>query len=592
MRIRTFVSLLFLAFFLLPALARDKKTAEASLVSENTKAQTLSENDQLVFDYYFQEALALRLLGKWDEAFDLFRYCIEIDSLNAQAWYETAVFNNNLKKPELALLSMEKAFSLDKENDWYAFGLASMYLSLNKVSNAIVLYKNLAKSRPEDENLLYQLAGLYSQTKDYKAAIRVFDQVERLIGKNESVSFEKYKLYKLMGEPQKAIREIETLCINYPYDVEYVLLMGDAWMDLGHPKKALAQYQAAKALDSENPAVALSFADYYNETGDTLAAQKQLHLALTNPNTDVETKLGIFSPILMNSMATADSVKIPQYFEVLLEQHPNNPKIRDLHVQWLLKRGQKQEAKDELRTVLDLNPNQLQAWKIFLELNAEADNQPQIRKICNEALTYFPNEPIFWFYLGLTYISESHAGKEDGVMHHKAIEVFQKAVSVSKPEEVAFLSRVYGLIGDSYNALKDKVKAFDYYEKALVAFPGNVLVLNNYAYYLCEDGTDLAKAERMSRKTIEAEPKNPTYLDTFAWIFYMEGKYSLAKIYIERAVANELDPSSVVLEHYGDILWFNGEQEAARIQWTKALKLQDPSEVLFQKVETGKYVKP
>ena len=74
-----------------------------------------------------------------------------------------------------------------------------------KMPEAIVLYENLTKTRPEDENLLYQLAGLYAQTEDYKAAIRVYDQVERLIGKNESVSFEKYKLYKQMDPIRKRL---------------------------------------------------------------------------------------------------------------------------------------------------------------------------------------------------------------------------------------------------------------------------------------------------------------------------------------------------------------------------------------------------
>ena len=591
MRIHFSIFLLLFILFSLPVSARHKKATDVTVDLDKVKTQTLTENDQRAFDYYFDEALSLKYQEKYAAAFDLFRYCIAIDSLNAQAWYETAIFYNNLKQPELALVSMRKASSLGRDNEWYALGLANMYISLGKVSDAIVIYEDLIKMKPEDENLLYQLASLYAQTENYKAAIRNYDKVERLIGKNESVSFEKYKLYKTQNNPKKAIREIETLCTDNPYDTEYVLLLGDAWMDLGKPNKALTQYEAAKAMDLNNPAVALSFADYYNETGDTLAAQQQMILALTNPSTDVDMKLNIFSPILAKSMQTADSVKIPMYFELLLEQHPNDPKIRDLHVQWLLKTGQKQEAKDELRTVLDLNPNQLLSWKIFLELNAEADNQLQIRQICTEALTYFPKEPIFWFYQGLSWISD-HDSEADSTNHLNAIDFFQKAVAVAKPEDVVFLSRLYGLIGDSYNALSKKILAFEYYDKALAAFPGNILVLNNYAYYLCEDGGDLAKAERMSRKTIEAEPKNPTYLDTFAWIFFKEGKYGLAKIYIERAVANELDPSSVILEHCGDILWFNGEQDAALLQWSKALKLQDPSEKLFQKVETGKYVNP
>jgi len=591
MRIRTLAVLLLFALFSLPSEARLNKVSETPVALNETKDQLLSENDRSVFDYYFQEALSLRHQGKYDAAFDMFRYCVSLDSLNAQAWYEIAVFYNNLKQPDNGLKAMQKAYAIDPTNEWYTFGLANTYISLQKLPDAIALYEKLVKNKPEDENLQFQLAGLYTQTQDYQGAIRKYDQVERLIGKNESVSFEKYKLYKDMGKPKKAIREISSLCAEYPYDVEYVLLLGDAWMDLGDFDKALAQYETARKMNPENPSVALSMADYYNEIGDTLSARKQMSLALTNPNTDVDTKLSIFASILSASQTTADSLQIPGYFEILLEQHPNEYKIRDLHVQWLLSKGKKQEAKDELRTVLDLNPNQLQAWKNYLELNAEADNYKEIRKICNDALTYFPKEPLFMFYLGLSWITVGDGLSQDAEMHQKAIQAFKEAIAVSKPEDLAFISRLYGLIGDSYLVIKDKQAAYESYDKALEVHPGNVLVLNNYAYYLSEEGGDLPKAERMSRKTIEVEPKNATYLDTYAWIFFREGKYGLAKIYIERAVTNVQDSNSVILEHYGDILWFNGEHDAARVQWEKALSLQDPSEILLQKVKTGVYVK-
>ena len=72
-----------------------------------------------------------------------------------------------------------------------------------------------------------------------------------------------------------------------------------------------------------------------------------------------------------------------------------------------------------------------------------------------------------------------------------------------------------------------------------------------WAVFLSESGEQLAKAEQMSFKTVKAEPKNATYLDTYAWILYMLGRYSEAKIYIDQALQN-LDESidnSVIQEH-------------------------------------------
>ena len=99
--------------------------------------------------------------------------------------------------------------------------------------------------------------------------------------------------------------------------------------------------------------------------------------------------------------------------------------------------------------------------------------------------------------------------------------------------------------------------------------------MNNYAYYLSLAGENLRRAEQLSAKTVEAEPKNSTFLDTYAWILYRQGSYSLAKFYIERAIDN-LDPeedNSVLYDHYGDILQASGEKEKAVEMWRKAQEL-------------------
>ena len=127
------------------------------------------------------------------------------------------------------------------------------------------------------------------------------------------------------------------------------------------------------------------------------------------------------------------------------------------------------------------------------------------------------------------------------------------------------------------------------YELSLKANPANVYVMNNYAYYHSELNIELKKAELMSAKTVEKEPSNSTYLDTYAWIFYMQGNYSLAKFYIERAVDN-LKPdydAAVIYDHYGDILWKTNNTEKAKEMWIKALEKGIDTPEIKQKIEKG-----
>jgi len=99
--------------------------------------------------------------------------------------------------------------------------------------------------------------------------------------------------------------------------------------------------------------------------------------------------------------------------------------------------------------------------------------------------------------------------------------------------------------------------------------------------------SELKKAELMSAKTVELEPKNSTYLDTYAWILYQQGNYSLAKFYIEKAVDNlpKGDESGVVLEHYGDILWMTKNDEKALLMWQKSFDAGNKSDEVKLKIE-------
>ncbi len=91
----------------------------------------------------------------------------------------------------------------------------------------------------------------------------------------------------------------------------------------------------------------------------------------------------------------------------------------------------------------------------------------------------------------------------------------------------------------------------------------------------------------MSAKTVELEPKNGTYLDTYAWILYQRGNYSLAKFYIEKAVDNlpKGDESGVVLEHYGDILWMTRNDEKALLMWQKSFDAGNKTDDIKRKIE-------
>ncbi len=115
--------------------------------------------------------------------------------------------------------------------------------------------------------------------------------------------------------------------------------------------------------------------------------------------------------------------------------------------------------------------------------------------------------------------------------------------------------------GDMSHQMGNSREAYRYYEEALEVDPDCTAVLNNYAYYLSEEGKSLRKALKMSRRAIALEPDNPTYLDTCGWILYLLGKPKEAKPLFKHAMIYGGKDSAVVLEHYSVILDALGERD-------------------------------
>ena len=91
-------------------------------------------------------------------------------------------------------------------------------------------------------------------------------------------------------------------------------------------------------------------------------------------------------------------------------------------------------------------------------------------------------------------------------------------------------------------------KAWRAFEQYMALRPDDMLMLNNYAYYLALQGVELEKALAMSRRTIEAQPDEPNSLDTYAWILHLLGRDAEALPYIKKAV--KLNPQSDTLQQH------------------------------------------
>jgi len=271
-------------------------------------------------------------------------------------------------------------------------------------------------------------------------------------------------------------------------------------------------------------------------------------------------------------------------FQYMVNKYPLEPDVKLAYSDLLVREGKMKESADQIESVVELIPDNQKAWQILINYYLKEQNTRKLIEITEKAVTYLPENGMFWFYLCASYSQNNEI--------IKALNACDKGISVAEKDgKSAFLlSEFYGLRGDIYQGEKKEQDAVDAYENALKYNEQNINVLNNYAYYLSTLKKDLTKAEWMSGRCIALQPENPTYLDTYAWIYFAQGNYSLALFYIERAFSKGIENNAEVLEHYGDILFLNDQKEKAVLQWKKALEYGSKSELIKEKISTKTYI--
>lgn len=127
----------------------------------------------------------------------------------------------------------------------------------------------------------------------------------------------------------------------------------------------------------------------------------------------------------------------------------------------------------------------------------------------------------------------------------KAIDDYLKV----EPGDLRFLVFRLELMEQTGAKVKDLMAM---YKRILEIDPYNLMVLNNYAYYLAIHKGDLKEAEKMSAITIRQDPDNPVYLDTYGWIMHLQGQDELAKFYLQKALRNATDKSKAEIQKHLD----------------------------------------
>lgn len=558
----------------------------ASLRSSRKQDQTvLSPTEQRKFDYFFLEACDKREQGKYAEAYDLLQHCFTLNPHSAVLHAEIAPYYPILNQKEKTVANYRKAIALNPKNFWYRQQLTSYLYANQKIDEAIELAEETTQIFPKNKEVYYQLIQFYETKELYAQEIVVLNRLEQLDGKSEELSVQKTKVYYKMGNKEQAYAELRSLISEYPQDPRYRVLLGGAYLDNNQVDSAHVFLNQALKMEPNMTEAKMHLLSYYDKTKQTQAYDSLQHQLLIQEEVDVNYKLQLLGQIIQESEQGAkDSLKVARTFESVIEHAPSDTQIPMLYIKYLVLKKMNDRAVPVIEKLLEMDPENIPVRMELIQYYYNTKKEVEkAKQVCLEGLKYTPEQPIFAHFLAVIYFIQEEP--------LKAQKVLEKSLTYVTEGYEKLRSDNYSILGDIYHQNGADEKAFSAYDKALALNAENIGVMNNYAYFLSLKEQQLDKAEEMSYKTVKAEPRNSTYLDTYAWILFIKKKYKEAKIYIDDAMKNGGNTQTAVVEHCGDIYYMNGLQKEALAYWKMAAALDGASKTVKKKARLGKYIK-
>lgn len=492
------------------------------------------DSQQRLLDYYLNEAVRQRLLQYYDQSVDLLRFCYLINPQNATVLYELS--NRYTTATKLGLQYAQMAVEADPKNILYRKNYADACFNNGQIDLAITQYEILSNTKsPSQDKYAYILLNIYNEKNEYQKCLDVLNQIENRNGPSAQYDLQRISIYEQMGNRKKAIEITKNLTKTYPYGFEYQVLLAELYLNDNNTKKAQQIIYNVLEKDPNNEQAHRSQLLIFLQQKKAVEADSTIYSIFENRNLSVDFKIELFDFYFTKYIENFSIALVEKSLATLLEQYPENERVNIRCALACANDFSKIDKQIEHWNVaLQYNPQNVKVWATVIDLKQlvylakpSDTTYASLIKTCDEAIEANPEDSFLKYLKGTVLLL---TGKKE-----QAFAIFEQVVQDENLSS-EIKAKTLCSMADLLQAKNEIKEALLLYEQAYQLTPKDPFLLNNYAYCLALGKKDLAKAEQMSAIAIKAEPNNYAYLDTYAWIFFLQEEYTLAYMYIEQAI--------------------------------------------------------
>ncbi len=551
--------------------------------------------------------------------------------------------DNDFEKYYNKLMACYKANPSDIELGDFASNIA---VHERRFDDAVTVVERQCECYPDNNDFQLRLANLYTiqaymgDTTAVAGAQRIYDKLEAAYGMNLGLASNKIRTYDMLGDSTAIINELNVLSRELSEDPTVHHYVGSIYERMGNESQAIASYKRAGEVDPSYTGAAADLARLYLKKGDLEMFKSEAHKTLTSNEVTDKDGLSLLNDYI--NVISQDSLTIEQereLFRPISEINMTESRVHGMIGSHYMQRKAITDGIDAFETAYAINKDDAMTVAFYISALYNNDQKERAYNVTIDASKHLNQTPQF--------ILEAAAMLSEQGRHKEALDL-KLNYDTSNFTTKEGLASLKTSIGDTYWALDSMDRAIEYYEEAIALDTSSFMAYNNAAYMLAVTNGDLDKALKYARIAYLGASKYPTFIDTYAWVYFKRKDYESAKTYIDKTLSESLnqieeakqnealdaidfdddsddssifdvsadepsadvqEPDSVkaeaslvdrvmdnadkfekdILDHAGDIYFMNGEPADALRFWEAALKLDPEDKALKKKVKNKTY---
>ncbi len=465
---------------------------------------------------------------------------------------------------------LKKAIAMQPDSSEANSNLALLYVDIGDYRAAIDLLKRVADEKA-DSQVWSTLAYAYEQTQDYKNASAAYRKA--LERDPDNIGFRRGLGQSLLLSRQydQAREQFEGLVEANPRDVESYLRLSQVYriqrqFDQAHQTLAKALELAPDNLDIQFNQVLLAesqgkIPEAISLVQKILDATSKLESSPLNPND--KGSRGIFLEKL--GLLHRDQGDFPNAegaFRQMLALGKENAIRGEIHlIETYQESRQYDKALDASEKAVKQYPESRELVLERAALLASVGKGSAAVGLLKPLLKNNSEDREIWLATARVYQQEKQ--------FDQAREATAKAQELSdSDEEREYIHFLYGSI---WERQKDYKRAEQEFRKTLEIDPDSAMALNYLGYMWADQGTNLDEAVKMILRALEMEPNSGAYMDSLGWAYFKQNRLDLAQQYLEKAT-DRLGRDPTILDHLAEVYFSAGRIRDAQAKWKLALE--------------------